>query len=120
MKVAEKDPIVQGMLQDEHERCCVALEALERKVAGYPRGALNVRVKQVGERSYSYHYLVARDSNRVVNRHIPKAKLPALKKQITERDRCREEIHSYKKRIIYLEKLLRIPHQKRSPRAQST
>lgn len=110
MQVAENDPIVQGMLQDEHERCCVALEALERKVDGYPRGALNVRVKQVGGRSYSYHYMVARESNRVVNRHIPKAELPALKKQIAERDRCREEIRLYKKRIIYLEKLLRIPH----------
>ena len=118
MKVAENDAVVQGMLQDEYERCRVALEALERKMDGYPKGALNVRVKQVGGRRYSYHYLVSREGGRVVNRHIPKAELPTLKKQLDERDRCREEIRSYKRRITYLEKLLRIPRRKRSPRAQ--
>jgi len=118
MKVAENDAVVQGMLQDEHERCRVALGALERKVDGYPKGALNVRVKQVGGRRYSYHYLVSREGGRVVNRHIPKAELPTLQKQLKERDRCREEIRSYKSRIAYLEKLLRIPRRKRSPRAQ--
>ncbi|MEI6309255.1 MAG: hypothetical protein WCP58_06415 [bacterium] len=118
MNVAENDTVVHGMLQDEYERCLLALEALERKVDAYPKGALNVRVKQIGGRQYSYHYLVAREGSRVVNRHIPKVQLPALKKQLAERDRCRQEMDTYKKRIVYLEKLLRIPGRKKSDRAQ--
>lgn len=106
MNVAEKDPAVHNLLLDEHRRCLEVLEALQRKAEGFPKGALNVREKVVGGRRYRYHYLVYRDAGRVVNRHVPKAELPALKARLEERDKCKKEIATYRRRIRYLAKLL--------------
>ncbi|HEX7475586.1 MAG TPA: hypothetical protein VF318_06415 [Dehalococcoidales bacterium] len=67
MKVAEKDIVVHGMLEDEYGRCREVIEALLAKMANYPRGALNVRRKQNREKEYVYHYLVRRDGKQVIN-----------------------------------------------------
>ena len=109
MKVAEKDNAVSGILEEEYRRSHDVLEALSKKFARYPKGSLNVRKKAYKGKEYAYHYLVARQQGRVVNRHIPKPELPALKRQLEERDKCQKEIQAYRKRIAYLEKLLQLP-----------
>ena len=118
MTVAENDPAVEGLLKDEHRRCLEVLAALQEKVSLLPKGALNVRIKAVGGKSYSYHYLVFREGGRVVNRHIPKSDLPALQAQLLERDKCRKEIASYRRRIAYLERLLRERQRRKGLRAR--
>ena len=108
MKVAEIDGAVQGMLEEEYRRCRDVLAALMDKVVRYPKGALNLRKRVVHGKSYGYHYLVLRERGKVVNRHVSEKEIPELQVQIRQRDQCRQEILVYKKRIAYLEKLLRI------------
>ena len=110
MKVAEKDIVVHGMLEDEYGRCREVIGALHAKAENYPKGALNVRKKQSKGKEYVYHYLVRRDGKKVVNRHIAEKDLPELQKQIEEREKYRKEILAYKKRMVYLEKLLKKPN----------
>ena len=50
------------------------------------------------------------DGMKVVNRHIAEKDLPELQKQIEEREKYRKEILAYKKRMVYLEKLLKKPN----------
>ena len=116
MKVAEKDGAVRGLLEEEYRRCRDVLASLSDKVASYPKGSLNVRKKAYRGREYAYHCLVAREHGRVVNRHIPEAELSELRLQLEQRDKCREEIQAYKKRIAYLERLLQKPRQRREPK----
>jgi hypothetical protein len=109
MKVVEKDNAVRGLLKEEYSRCQEVMAALSKKAAQYPKGSLNLRKKRYKGREYAYHYLVAREEGRVVNRHIPEAEVPVLQRQLAERDKCRKEMQAYKKRIAYLAKLLRLP-----------
>lgn len=109
MRVAEKDKAVHGMLQEEYRRCHDVLASLAKKAARYPKGSLNVRKKKYKDKEYEYHYLVAREKGRVVNRHISKGGLEALRRQLDQRDKCQQEIRTYKKRIAYLEKILQAP-----------
>ena len=120
MKVAEKDSAVFGMLEDEYQRCCDVLESLQKKVELYPRGSLNVRRKQYYGKEYIYHYLVLREGQRVVNRHVSGEKLPQLAIQLEQRDKCKKEMLVYKKRITYLEKLLNIQKSKGDPPSRGT
>ena len=117
MNVAENDPAVQGLLQEEYRRCLDVLESLQKKIATYPKGALNTREKVIGERKYVYHSLVFREGSRVVNQHVQKSELPTLRAQVEERDKCRKEIATYRRRIAYLEKLLKIRRPQKSRRA---
>lgn len=112
MKVAEKDKVIHGMLEDEYRRSQEVVKALHAKVENYPKGALNVRRKQVKGKEYVYHYLVRRDGKKVINRHIAAEELPELQKQIAEREKYRKEILAYKKRMAYLEKLLQKTNRK--------
>ena len=112
MKVAEKDKAVSGILEEEYRRSRDVLAALSKKLARYPKGSLNVRKKAYKGKEYAYHYLVAREQGRVVNRHIPKAELAALERQLIQRDKCWKEIQAYRKRIAYLEKLLQFPRRR--------
>jgi len=107
MKVADKDEVIHSMLAEEYRRCREVLQALRTKAENLPKGALNVRRKQIKGNEYVYHYLVRREGKKVVNRHIAAKDLPELQKQIEERDKYRKEILIYKKRMVYLERLLR-------------
>lgn len=106
MAVVEADVVIQGLLKEELQRCLAAVHALDTRLESFPKGSLNVRKKVQRGREYTYHYLVYREDGRVMNRHIPSAELPALRKQLVERDKCRREVRSYKKRIAYIERLL--------------
>ncbi|MHB8707530.1 MAG: hypothetical protein ACYC9I_01510 [Desulfuromonadales bacterium] len=112
MKVAEKDPAVRGLLEEEYRRCQGVLASLAEKAAQCPKGSLNVRKKAYKGKEYAYHYLVARDSGRVVNRHVSEAELPELQRQLEQRDKYRKEMQVYRKRIAYLEKLLQLPRRR--------
>jgi hypothetical protein len=108
MSVAEKDNVVQGMLEDEYERCIEAMKALEGNIPSYPKGSLNIRKKNHNGKEYSYFYIVNRQHGHVINKHVSAEEAPKLQQQIKERDKIIKEIKVYKKRIIYLEKLLKI------------
>jgi len=107
MKVAKKDPVIHGILEEEQRRSWEVLNALLAKMESLPKGALNVRRKHVQENDYLYHYLVRREGKRVINQHVAEKNLPELKKLIAERDKYRKEIWVYKQRLAYLERLLR-------------
>lgn len=110
MKVAEEDNVIHGMLEDEYRRSQEVVKALHAKAENCPKGALNVRRKKSKGKEYIYHYLVRRDGKKVVNQHIAAKDLPALQKQIEEREKYRKEILAYKERMVYLEKLLKKPN----------
>jgi len=112
MKVAEKDNVIHGMLKEEYQRSQEVVKALHAKAEKCPKGALNVRRKQGKEKEYIYHYLVRREGKKVVNEHVAAKDLQDLQKQLEERDKYRKEIIAYKKRIAYLEKLLKKPNRK--------
>jgi hypothetical protein len=116
MRVAEKDKAVRGLLEEEYRRCRDVLIALSKEARRYPKGSLNVRKKRYKGREYAYHYLVAREKGRVVNRHVPKGELAELQKRLEQRDKCRKEMQAYRKRIAYLEKLLQLPRRRREPK----
>ena len=116
MKVAEKDSAVRGLLEEEYRRCQDVLSSLSDKAAHYPNGSLHVRKKAYKGKEYAYHYLVAREQGKVVNRHIPEAELDDLRLQLEQRDKCRKEIQAYRKRIAYLERLLLMPRRKGEPK----
>ncbi|MCX5819867.1 MAG: hypothetical protein NT047_08155 [Deltaproteobacteria bacterium] len=107
MNVAKKDPVIHGILEEEYRRSREVLHALLAKVGNLPKGALNVRRKQVRGNEYVYHYLVRREGKEIINQHVSEKDLPELKKMIAERDKYRKEILIYKKRMVYLERLLR-------------
>jgi hypothetical protein len=116
MKVAEKDGAVHGLLEEEYKRCREVMAFLSGKLADYPKGSLHVRKKVYKGKEYAYHYLVARDQGRVVNRHVPDAELPDLRQKLEQRDKCRREIQAYRKRIAYLEKVLKSPRRRSGPK----
>jgi hypothetical protein len=107
MKVAKRDPVIHGMLQEEQQRSRDILKALQAKADKLPKGALNVRRKQAQGKEYLYHYLVRREGQKVINRHVAERDVAALQEQIAEREKCRAEIRLYKQRLVYLERLLR-------------
>ena len=107
MKVADKDEVIHSMLAEEYRRCREVLQALRTKAENLPKGALNVRRKQIKGNEYVYHYLVRREGKKVVNQHVAERDVAALQKQLAEREKYRQEIQIYKKRLVYLERLLR-------------
>lgn len=107
MKVADKDAVIHSMLAEEYRRCREVLQALRTKAENLPKGALNVRRKQVQGKEYLYHYIVRREGQKVVNQHVAERNVAALLEQIAEREKCRAEIRIYKQRLVYLERLLR-------------
>jgi hypothetical protein len=113
MKVAEKDRVVYGLLEEEYHRCKEALHSLQAKIEQYPKGALNVRKKEYKGKEYSYHYLVSREGGKVVNRHVAKESIPHVRDQLKERDKYKKEIKVYSKRMAYLERLLNASKLKR-------
>lgn len=117
MKVAEKDRAVHGLLEEEYRRCKDVLSALAAKAAQFPKGSLHVRNKGYKDRKYAYHYLVARVDGRVVNRHVQEAEVAEVKQQLELRNKCLQEMRAYKKRMAYLEKLLKMPPARRSAKS---
>jgi len=107
MKVANQDPVIHGLLEEEQRRSREVLRALIAKAESLPRGALNVRRKQGQGKEYLYHYLVRREGKKVVNRHVAERDVAELREQIAEQEKCRAEIRVYRQRLAYLERLLR-------------
>lgn len=107
MKVVKKDLVIHALLSEEQRRSREILQALQAKADKLPKGALNVRRKQIQGKEYRYHYLVRREGNKVINQHVAERDLPALQEQIAGQKKCREEIRIYKQRLAYLERLLR-------------
>lgn len=106
MKVVEKDKLVDGMLQEELERCRSMVSSLEQEISHLPKGSLHVRKKQYKKKKYRYYYLKYREGGKSVSRHVPDRQLETLKKELEKRSHYQKEIKAYKTRIKYLEKIV--------------
>jgi len=107
MKVVENDKVISGMLQDELKRCQEMLESLEKYVSELPKGVLNERKKRYKDKVYSYYYLKYREGEKVVNKHIAKKELQDISKKLELRKKYEKEIQSYKRKIAYLNKIMK-------------
>ena len=106
MKVVEKDRVISGMLRDELKRCQEMLDSLKKSVSGLPKGVINKRNKQYKSKIYSYYYLKYRNGGKVINKHIPNKEVQEILKNLEHRKKYEKEIQSYKKKILYLNKIL--------------
>ena len=106
MKVVEKDKVISGMLRDELKRCQEMLDSLKKSVSGLPKGVINKRNKQYKSKIYSYYYLKYRNGGKVINKHIPNKEVQEILKKLEQRKKYEKEIQSYKKKILYLNKIL--------------
>lgn len=106
MNVAEKDPVVVGLLEDELQRCVAMLAALCEQIEKLPKGVLNRRQRVYKDRIYSYSYTVARVGGKVVNRHVSSKDEPKVIGMIEQRKRLESEADVYRNRIQYLGRLL--------------
>ena len=106
MKVVEKDKVISGMLHDELKRCQEMLDSLKKSVSGLPKGVINKRNKQYKNKIYSYYYLKYRNGGKVINKHIPNKEVQEILKKLEQRKKYEKEIQSYKKKILYLNKIL--------------
>lgn len=108
MKQVEKDLLVQGILQDELKRSQEMIISLEREAEGLPRGSLHVRRKRYKDRNYEYHYLKYWKDGKSVSVHVPDSVLDDIKDKLASRKAYEKEIDDYRKRVRYLEKILKI------------
>lgn len=106
MKVVEKDKVIGGMLHDEMKRCQEMLESLEKSVSELPKGVINKRKKRYRKKVYYYYYLKYRNGEKVVNKHISNEEVHDILKKLELRKKYEKEIHSYKKKIAYLNKII--------------
>ncbi len=107
MKVAEKDKVISGMLQDELKRCQEMLESLRKAESKLPKGVLSSRKKQYKKKVYFYYYLKYREGAKVVNKHIANEEVQEMVEKLEQRKKYMKEIKSYEKKIAYLEKMLK-------------
>ncbi|MEF9438545.1 MAG: hypothetical protein L0922_07360 [Candidatus Mariimomonas ferrooxydans] len=84
------------------------LGGLKRSVSKLPKGVINKRKKRYKDRVYSYYYLKYRDGEKVVNKHISKEEIQAISKKLDQRKKYEKEMQSYKKRIDYLNRIIRL------------
>lgn len=107
MKVVEKDKVISGILHDELKRCLEMSENLEKAVSDLPKGAINVRKKSYKEKVYSYYSLKYRDGEKIISKHISKSEVHDIQKKLALRKKYEKELQSYKKKIAYLNKIMK-------------
>jgi len=107
MKVVEKDRVISGMLRDELKRCQEMVGSLEKSVVKLPKGAISERKKRYKGKVYSYSYLKYREGEKVISKHIPYKEVQEILKKLDQRKKYEKEIQSYKKKIAYLNKIMR-------------
>ena len=108
MKQVEKDMLVQGVLEDELKRSQEMISSLEREIEGLPKGSLHVRKKKYKDRNYEYHYRKYWKDGRSVSVHVPDSELERIKEELASRKAYEKEIGDYRKRVRYLERILKI------------
>jgi hypothetical protein len=106
MKVVEKDKVISGMLQDELQRCQEMLGGLEKAASELPKVVINERKKRYKNKVYSYYYLKYREGEKVFNKHIVKKELQDILKKLELRKKYEKEMQSYKRKIVYLNKIM--------------
>ncbi len=108
MKVVEKDKVVSGILKDELDRCKAALRSLDEAMSGLRKGSIHVRKKKHNGKIYRYSYLKYRDNKgKSVSAHVSNKDLENLSSELRKRAEIQREADGYKKRIAYLEKILK-------------
>jgi hypothetical protein len=107
VKVVEKDKVISGMLRDELERCQEILDSLEKSVSELPKGSISERKKHYKNKVYSYYYLKYREGEKVISKHVSNRDVQEILKKLALRKKYEKEMQSYKKKIAYLNKILR-------------
>ncbi len=107
MKVVEKDKVISGMLRDELKRCQEMLDGLEKSACELPKGVISERKKRYKNKVYSYYYLKYREGEKVISKHISNKEVQEILKRLELRKKYEKEMQSYKKKIAYLNKILR-------------
>jgi hypothetical protein len=107
MKVVENDKVISGMLRDELKRCQEMIDSLEKSVSELPKGTINERQKRYKDKIYSYFYLKYREGEKVSSKHIPNKEVQKIMEKLKLRKKYEKEIQSYKKKIAYLNKIMK-------------
>ena len=108
MKQVENDKLVRGVLEDELRRSKEMISSLEGEAGRLTRGSLHVRRKKYKDRKYEYHYLKYWKDGRSVSVHVPDSELDRVKEELASRKAYEKEIGDYRKRVRYLERILKI------------
>lgn len=110
MNVVHKknDVVLEGMLQDELDRCEAMMEALRKAIGDFPKGSLHQRQRNYKGQISIYHYLKFRDHGKSVYQHVQKNRVPLLEQQIEERRKKEASLKKYAARAKYLHKLLKV------------
>jgi len=110
MKVVHKnnDEVLQGMLQDELDRCQNLIESLRADIAELPKGSVHQRKRDYKGKISIYHYRKFRKAGKSVYEHIPVDQVDSMKEQIQVRRKKDVSLKKFVARSRYLEKLLRV------------
>ena len=110
MNVVHKnnDIVLQGMLQDELERCMQVVSSLRGDIAELPKGSLHQRKRNYKGKVSIYHFCKYRKEGKSVYEHVPARRVVLLEKQICDRRKKEESLKKFNARLRYLKKLLKV------------
>ena len=108
MFVVEKDKVVSGILESELLRCEDMLERLDKAVSNMPKGSIHKRIKKYKNMKYVYYYLKYRIGKKSYSKHISSNELDSIIERLDKRKKYMQEIAIYKKRAMYLKKIISI------------
>jgi hypothetical protein len=103
-----KDRVLQGMLQDELERCQEMMGSLRVAIAELPKGSIHQRQRNYKGKISVYHYRKFREGGKSVYEHVPADQVAHLKNQVQERLKKDASLKKFIERSRYLEKLLKV------------
>ncbi len=104
----ENDLVLQGMLQDELDRCEEMIASLRKAVEEFPRGSLHQRQRNYKGKVSVYHYRKFRDQGKSVYQHVPAQQVAILEQKIEERRKKEAALKKFSARAKYLRKLLKV------------
>jgi len=110
MNVVHKnnDSVLQGMLQDELERCEQIVGSLREDIAELPKGSLHQRKRNYKGKVALYHFCKFRKEGKSVYEHVPAKRVALLEKQICDRRKKEDSLKKFNARLRYLKKLLKV------------
>ena len=110
MNVVHKnnDSVIQGMLQDELERCEQVVSSLREAIVELPKGSLHHRKRIYKGKVAIYNFCKFRKEGKSVYMHVPANRVALLEKQISDRRKKEASMKKFNARVRYLKKLLKV------------
>ena len=102
------DSVLQGMLQDELERCKQVVSSLREDIAALPKGSLHQRKRNYKGKVAVYHFCKFRKEGKSVYEHVPVKRVALLEMQICDRRKKEDSLKKFNARLRYLKKLLKV------------